>query len=119
MINTANRKRRPLEFDEGDQVLLKLQPYRQTSMANRVNQKLAARYYGPYRILRKLSPVVYKLELPDVARIHPVFHISQLKKLNGQHDVTKDLPEALAVKKQVTPHKTYWMLESRSTGSRS
>jgi hypothetical protein len=43
--------------------------------------KLAHRYIGPFPILEKCGPVAYKLELlPSVARVHDIFHVSQLKK---------------------------------------
>jgi len=74
----ADKNRRHLEFEEGDLVLVKLQPYRQHSIALRKNQKLGMKYFGPFRISTKLSVVAYKLDLPSEARIHNVFHISLL-----------------------------------------
>jgi hypothetical protein len=79
----ADRKRLPMEFTIGDMVLVKLQPYRQMYVANRVNNKLGLKYFGPFPIVAKIGSVAYKLQLPSTARIHPVFHISQLKKFNG------------------------------------
>ncbi|XP_072060288.1 uncharacterized protein [Arachis hypogaea] len=79
----ADRKRRQGELVVGYLVLVKLQPYRQHSVALRKNQKLEMRYFGSFKIVHKVSPVTYKLKLPNKAKIHDVFHISLLKKFKG------------------------------------
>ncbi|WVZ00354.1 hypothetical protein V8G54_026423 [Vigna mungo] len=81
----ADKHRRHEEFKEGDLVLVKLQPYRQHSVALRKHQKIGLRYFGPFKISHKLSSVAYKLELPSEAKIHNVFHISLLKKFRGEY----------------------------------
>ncbi|MCI25030.1 hypothetical protein A2U01_0046218, partial [Trifolium medium] len=75
-----------MEFKIGDMVLVKLQPYRQHSVALHHNQKLSFCYFGPFPVIDKIGYVAYKLLLPPSARIHPVFHISVLKSCNGEHD---------------------------------
>jgi hypothetical protein len=92
MMQIANRKRSDRQFNPGDLVYLKLQPYRQKSMARRSSQKLAAKFYDPFSILKKIGSVAYKLLLPPTASIHPIFHVSQLKKHIGNKIVQSTLP---------------------------
>lgn len=79
----ADQKRREVSFDIGDYVYLKLQPYRQTSVAFRASMKLAPRFYGPYQIIEKVGIVAYRLALPPNSQIHNVFHVSMLRKHLG------------------------------------
>lgn len=93
MKQVADKKRRDVEFSEGHMVYLKLQPYRQHSAFNRAHQKLASKFYGPYPIIQRIDKVAYKLKLPEGARIHPVLHVSLLKKSLGDHsNADSDLP---------------------------
>jgi hypothetical protein len=55
-------------FVVGDMVSFKLQPYVQTSVAARANYKLAFRYFGPYKIIRKINEVAFELQLPVQVR---------------------------------------------------
>jgi hypothetical protein len=57
------------------------------------HQKLASQFFGPYQILERVGAVAYKLALPDTARVHPVFHVSLLKKQLGDRSrITTHLP---------------------------
>ena len=80
-------------FEVGDLVYLRLQPYRQSSLKQKGAEKLKPRFYGPYRVIRRIGQVAYELELPQGSRIHNIFHVSCLKKALGQHvTVTGELP---------------------------
>jgi hypothetical protein len=77
-----DEKRREVEFQEGDWVWLRLQ--QRTAVAiSAAHSKLNPKYYGPYKVLQKISKVAYKLVLPPRARIHDVFHITLLKTYEG------------------------------------
>jgi len=95
MKKFADKKRSEVSFEIGDWVFVKLQPYRQHSMALRKNQKLGMRFFGPFKVIQRIGQVAYKLQLPEDTRIHPVFHVSILKKCEGDptdRDVVLPLP---------------------------
>ncbi|KAA0065996.1 Transposon Ty3-G Gag-Pol polyprotein [Cucumis melo var. makuwa] len=97
MKKFADSKRRELKFKVGDEVYLKLRPYRQCSLAKKRAEKLAPKYYGPYRITETIGEVAYRLDLPPEASIHNAFHISQLKlKLGKQHTIQTQQPKLTA-----------------------
>jgi len=92
MKHQADSHRTEKEYAIGDLVYLKQQPHIQSSVAPRSNQKLAFRYYGPFPILQRIGAVAYRLKLPDHAQIHPVVHVSQLKRhVPPQVEVSTDL----------------------------
>lgn len=74
-------KRRKHEiFVEGDMVLLSTTNVQPASIAHRPKSKLQPRYCGPFRVSKVISDVAYKLDLPPSMRVHPVFHVSVLKR---------------------------------------
>jgi hypothetical protein len=79
----ADKHRTDRSFSIDDHVWLKLQPYAQRSVASHVSPKLSYRYFGPYEIESKISEVAYKLKLPANSSVHPIFHVSLLKKVQG------------------------------------
>ena len=96
MKKQADSTHREVQWLVGGFVYVKLRPYRQSSLAQRVNEKLYPRFYGPFKILQKIGPVAYKLELPDTASIHPIFHVSLLKKAVGSQAVSPSIPTSLS-----------------------
>ncbi|KAL8159020.1 hypothetical protein V2J09_000557 [Rumex salicifolius] len=95
MEQLANKHRSERSFEIGDLVYVKLQPYRQQSVVSRATQKLAPKYFGPFPIADRCGAVAYKVILPDSSRIHPVFHVSQLKKHVGGAVVSTTLPSIM------------------------
>jgi hypothetical protein len=76
----ANKRCRPLAFDVGDHVYLRISPMKGMKRFG-LKGKLAAHYIGPFPILEKCGTVAYKLDLPpSLAEVHDIFHVSQLKK---------------------------------------
>jgi hypothetical protein len=75
----ANKRRRPLEFEVGNHVYLRVSPMKGVKRFG-VKGKLAPRYIRPFLILEKCGSVAYKIDLPpSLAGVHDIFHVSQLK----------------------------------------
>ena len=113
MKQQADKHRSEREFDVDTWVYLKLQPYRQQSIASRPNQKLAAKYFGPYKILKRVGKVAYTLELPANARIHPTFHVFQLKEYHGTIPILTR-PTDLPTMSADTPKTPIAMIDKRA-----
>ena len=89
----ADKKRSERVLDVGDMVYLKIQPYRHSSLSLHNSLKLHSKFYGPFRVMEKVGKTAYRLLLPDNCQLHPVFHVSQLKKHIGPQVVpSQDLP---------------------------
>lgn len=101
MKQQADKNRSERNFSVGDWVYLKVQPYRQSTVAVRNNVKLSSKYYGPYQVIDKVGAVAYKLALPAGSQIHPVFHVSQLKKRIGEGIVPQFEPPLTGLEGEV------------------
>lgn len=76
----ADKHRSDRVFQVGDMVYLKAQPYVHTLLAPKSSNKLAFGFFRPFYILERIGQSAYRLQLPGDCLIHPVFHVSQLKK---------------------------------------
>ena len=88
----ADQHRTERVFQIGDMVFLKLQPYKQSSVAGNRIQKLAPKFYEPFKVLDTIGKVAYKIDLSKGAQIHNVVHVSQLKKARGYSGQVIPLP---------------------------
>ena len=78
--NYADRRRRPLAFEVGDHIFLKVIPKRGVDRFGK-RGKLAPRYIGPFEVFERVGTVAYRLALPpSLSGVHEVFHVSMLRK---------------------------------------
>nr|KYP64000.1 Retrotransposable element Tf2 [Cajanus cajan] len=115
----ADKRRKPLEFAEGEHVFLKVTPTSSVSRALKA-RKLTPRFVGPYQILQRVGPVAYRLALPpSLSNLHYVFHVSRLRKYvhDPSHVVELDgvrVKENLAFEKLSIVMVDHKLKESRS-----
>ncbi|GJW84133.1 putative reverse transcriptase domain-containing protein [Tanacetum coccineum] len=89
----ANVRRKPLEFQVGDRVMLKVSPWKGVIRFGKWG-KLNPRYIGPFKVLAKVGTVAYRLELPQqLSRVHSTFHVSNLKKCLSDEPLAVPLDE--------------------------
>jgi hypothetical protein len=76
----ADKRRKPLEFEEGDHVFLRVTPTTGVGRAIK-SRKLTPKFIGPYQIISRVGSVAYQIALPPLlSNLHDVFHVSQLRK---------------------------------------
>nr|GEZ43388.1 putative reverse transcriptase domain-containing protein [Tanacetum cinerariifolium] len=89
--NYAYRKRKPMELEVRDRVMLKVSPWKGVVRFGKQG-KLNPRYVGPFKVLAKVGKVAYKLELPqELSRVHHTFHVSNLKKCYSDESLVMPL----------------------------
>ncbi|GJY18580.1 putative reverse transcriptase domain-containing protein [Tanacetum coccineum] len=89
----ADVRRKPLEFEVGDRVMLKVSSWKGVVRFGK-RRKLSPRYIRPFKILSRVGPVAYKLELPrELQGIHNTFHVLNLKKCLSDEDLIIPLDE--------------------------
>ncbi|GJW86412.1 putative reverse transcriptase domain-containing protein [Tanacetum coccineum] len=89
----ADLKRKPMEFQVGDRVMLKVSPWKGVVRFGKQG-KLNLRYVGPFKVLERVGDVAYKLELPEeLSRVHNTFHVSNLKKCYADEPLVVPLDE--------------------------
>ncbi|KAL2251356.1 UNVERIFIED_CONTAM: hypothetical protein Sindi_2257900, partial [Sesamum indicum] len=91
----ADKKRNEREFAVGGLVFVKLRPNKQTSLKLHNIHKLTLRLFGLLKVLQRVGAIADKLELPKGTRIHPVFHVSLLKKKTDSLSCALYLPTTL------------------------
>ncbi|GJR01742.1 putative reverse transcriptase domain-containing protein [Tanacetum coccineum] len=89
----ADLKRKPMEFEIGDRVMLKVSPWKGVVHFGK-RGKLNPRYVRPFKVLAKVGDVAYRLELPqELNRVHSTFHVSNLKKCYSDEPLAMPLDE--------------------------
>ena len=107
----ADQKCRLVHFKEGDWVFLKV-PKNSTSLQMGLVPKLLPQFCGPFKILNKVDQVAYKLELPTHSKVHPVFHVSRLRKrLMGQERPVDNSVMVEYVEPPILPHEPERVLD--------
>nr|GFB54014.1 putative reverse transcriptase domain-containing protein [Tanacetum cinerariifolium] len=87
----ADLKRKPMEFQFGDKVMLKVSPWKGVVRFGK-RGKLNPRYVGPFKVLERIGDVAYKIDLPEeLSRVHNTFHVSDLKKCHADEPLAVPL----------------------------
>nr|GFA44329.1 putative reverse transcriptase domain-containing protein [Tanacetum cinerariifolium] len=84
----ADLKRKPMEYQIGDKVMLKVSPWKGVVCFGKQG-KLNPRYVIPFKVLERIGDVAYKLDLPEkLSRVHNTFYVSNLKKCHADEPLT-------------------------------
>ncbi|GKE51081.1 putative reverse transcriptase domain-containing protein [Tanacetum coccineum] len=89
----ANIRRKPKVFHVGDKVMLNVSPWKGVVCFGKWG-KLNPRYVGPFKVIKRVGTVSYKLQLPQqLSRVHNIFHVSNLKKCLSNESLVIPLEE--------------------------
>ena len=108
-IHYANQNRREQLFKQGDKVLLSTS-HLKLKVADQT-PKLLSKFIGPFEITQVISPVAYRLQLPNSLSIHPVFHVSKLKSYQDGASAYPDRPTLQRPPPQVIGAEDEWEVE--------
>nr|GFD48323.1 putative reverse transcriptase domain-containing protein [Tanacetum cinerariifolium] len=87
----ADLKRKPMELQVGDKVMLKVSPWKRVARFGK-REKLNLRYVGPFKVLERIGDVAYKINLPEeLSRVHNTLHVSNLKKCHADEPLAVPL----------------------------
>jgi hypothetical protein len=106
MKKQADQGRRFVEFNVGDQVLVKAPDPLLTKCVRGRDPRFLQKYIGPCQVVRRIGKVAYKLELPPWWKTHNVFHVSQLKHFRAD-------PEGADQIRQVRPQRPFGKVPKR------
>nr|XP_028964667.1 uncharacterized protein LOC108169704 [Malus domestica] len=115
MKQQADKHRTERSFEVGD---MRLVPYQHQSLAKHPFHKLQPRFYGPFKVLQKIGHVAYKIDLPTTSKLHPVFHVSCLKKQLGS-DIIPAVPLPVVIEDGLLEDYPLAILRRRLTGQGS
>ncbi|XP_070053994.1 uncharacterized protein [Nicotiana tomentosiformis] len=117
-MSYADHRVRDVEFMVGERVLLRVSPMKGV-MRFRKKEKLRSRFIDPFEILERVGEVAYRLALtPSLSAVHPVFHVSMLRKYHGDLSYVLDF-SSVPLDKDLTSKKEpmailAWKMRSKS-----
>ena len=92
MKQQTDKKRSERTFEVGEKVYLKLNQHHMRTLSRQLVTKLSPEFFGPYATMAKVGPVVYRLQLSEGTHIHPLFHVSLLRRAIGNQVANQTIP---------------------------